>query len=63
MDLTRGVGAEKAIITTDLVTEPQVTSAFNAVSKGGTVVLTGLNKFEVMNIQLPGTIMTLWRRR
>jgi alcohol dehydrogenase (nicotinoprotein) len=62
MDLTRGVGAEKAIITTDLVTEPQVTSCFNAVSKGGTVVITGLNKLDVMNIQLPASVMTLYKK-
>ncbi|MCW2616580.1 MAG: NDMA-dependent alcohol dehydrogenase [Frankiales bacterium] len=62
MDLTRGVGAEKAIITTDLVTEPQVTSCFNAVSKGGTVVITGLNKLELNNIQLPASVMTLFKK-
>jgi len=62
MDLTRGVGAEKAIITTDLVTEPQVTSCFNAVGKGGTVVITGLNKLDLMNISLPATVMTLYKK-
>lgn len=62
MDLTRGVGAEKAIITTDLVTEPQVTSCFNAVSKGGTVVIVGLNKLDVMNVQLPASVMTLFKK-
>ena len=62
MDLTRGVGAEKAIITTDLVTEPQVTACFNAVSKGGTVVIIGLNKLDVMNIQLPASVMTLYKK-
>ncbi|MCW2723527.1 MAG: alcohol dehydrogenase [Frankiales bacterium] len=62
MDLTRGVGADKAIITTDLVTEPQVTSCFNAVSKGGTVVITGLNKLDLNNIQLPAAVMTLFKK-
>jgi len=62
MDLTRGVGAEKAIITTDLVTEPQVTSCFNAVSKGGTVVITGLNKLDLNNIVLPASVMTLYKK-
>ena len=62
MDLTRGVGADKAIITTDLVTEPQVTSCFNAVGKGGTVVIIGLNKLDVMNIQLPASLMTLFKK-
>ncbi|MGQ0624798.1 MAG: NDMA-dependent alcohol dehydrogenase [Sporichthyaceae bacterium] len=62
MELTRGVGADKAIITTDLVTEPQVTTSFHTVSKGGTVVLTGLNRFDVNNIVLPSAIMTLFRK-
>ena len=62
MELTRGVGADKAIITTDLVTEPQVTASFNAVSKGGTVVITGLNKLDTINIQLPASILTLFRK-
>jgi NDMA-dependent alcohol dehydrogenase len=61
-DLTRGVGADKAIITTDLVTEAQVTATFNAVGKGGTIVLTGLNKLDELNIKLPGSIMTLFRK-
>jgi S-(hydroxymethyl)glutathione dehydrogenase/alcohol dehydrogenase len=62
MELTRGVGAEKAIITTDLVTEPQVTGAFNAIGKGGTVVIIGLNKLEEMNIQLPASVLTLYKK-
>jgi alcohol dehydrogenase (nicotinoprotein) len=61
-ELTRGVGADKAIITTDLVTEPQVTTCFHAVSKGGTVVITGLNRLDVNNIQLPASILTLFRK-
>ncbi|MGQ0629684.1 MAG: NDMA-dependent alcohol dehydrogenase [Sporichthyaceae bacterium] len=62
MALTGGVGADKAIITTDLVTEPQVTTSFHTVSKGGTVVITGLNRFELNNIVLPSAIMTLFRK-
>ena len=33
-----------------------------APGKGGTVVLTGLNKLMEPNIQLPGTILTLFRK-
>jgi alcohol dehydrogenase (nicotinoprotein) len=62
MELTRGVGADKAIITTDLVTEPQVTASFHTVSKGGTVVITGLNRLDLNNIQLPAALMTLFRK-
>ncbi|MEO9238955.1 MAG: alcohol dehydrogenase catalytic domain-containing protein, partial [Jatrophihabitantaceae bacterium] len=38
--LTWGVGADKAIITCGVVKEPEVTAAFNAIRKGGTVVIT-----------------------
>ncbi len=62
MELTRGVGADKGIITTDLVTEAQVTATFHTVSKGGMVVLTGLNKLDLNNVQLPGALMTLFRK-
>jgi len=62
MSLTRGVGADKGIITTDLVTEPQVTATFHTISKGGTVVITGLNKLDLNNIQLPATLLTLFRK-
>lgn len=40
--LTRGVGADKAIVTVGVVTSEVVTNAFNAIRKGGTVVVTGL---------------------
>jgi S-(hydroxymethyl)glutathione dehydrogenase/alcohol dehydrogenase len=62
MSLTRGVGADKAIITTDLVTEPQVTASFHTVSKGGTVVITGLNRLDLNNIQLPASVLTLFKK-
>ena len=62
MELTRGVGADKGIITTDLVTEAQVTSTFHTVSKGGMVVLTGLNKLDLNNVVIPGALMTLFRK-
>ena len=59
---TNGNGADKAIVTAGIVTEPIVTGAFEAIGKGGTVVLTGLNRFAEVNIQLPGTIMTLFKK-
>ncbi len=62
MELTRGVGADKGIITTDLVTEHQVTTTFHTVSKGGMVVLTGLNKLDLNNVVLPSALMTLFRK-
>src|SRR6202050_669066 len=43
-DMTRGQGADSAILTVDLMTAEVVAAGFNAVGKGGVVVLTGLNK-------------------
>ncbi len=61
-DLTRGQMADSAILTPGLMTSEIVSGGFNAVGKGGVVVLTGLNKLMEQNIELPGTIMTLWRK-
>ena len=61
-DMTRGQMADSAILTPGLMTAEIVGSGFNAVGKGGTVVLTGLNKLLEPTIQLPGTILTLFRK-
>jgi alcohol dehydrogenase (nicotinoprotein) len=61
-ELTRGVGADKAILTVDLMEPDIVAAGFNAVSKGGTVVLTGLNSFSKQTVELPGTIMVLFKK-
>ncbi|HEX3960904.1 MAG TPA: NDMA-dependent alcohol dehydrogenase, partial [Trebonia sp.] len=60
--LTRGQGADSAIITVGLVDAEVVAAGFNAVGKGGVVVITGLNKLLAPTIQLPGTILTLFRK-
>ena len=61
-DMTRGQMADSAILTPGLMTSEIVSGGFNAIGKGGTVVLTGLNKIEEQNIQLSGSIMTLFRK-
>jgi NDMA-dependent alcohol dehydrogenase len=61
-DLTRGQMADSAILTVDLMTAEVVANGFNAVGKGGTVVLTGLNKLMEQTIELPGTILTFYRK-
>ncbi len=62
-ELTRGVGADKAIVTVGVVTSEVVTNAFNAVRKGGTVVVTGLADPAKNTIELPGAILTLFEKR
>ena len=61
-EMTRGQGADKAILTPGLLTTEIVASGFEAVGKAGVVVLTGLNKLNEVNVQLPGSIMTLFRK-
>jgi len=61
-ELTRGVGADEAIITTDGVTADTVAAAFDAVGKSGTVVLTAMGGFADRTISLPGTVATLWKK-
>jgi NDMA-dependent alcohol dehydrogenase len=61
-EMTRGQGADSAILTVGLMDSDVVSAGFNAVGKGGVVVLTGLNKLMEPTIQLPGTILTLFRK-
>src|SRR5262249_27993245 len=61
--LTRGVGADKAIVTVGVVTSEVVTNAFNAIRKGGTVVVTGLADPAKTTIELSGAILTLFEKR
>src|SRR6476619_4088561 len=61
-ELTRGEMADKAILTVGLMEADVVGAAFGATGKGSTIVLTGLNKLEAPTIQLPGTILTLYKK-
>jgi S-(hydroxymethyl)glutathione dehydrogenase/alcohol dehydrogenase len=60
--LTQGVGADKAIITVGVVREPEITAAFNAIRKGGTIVITGTGPLSELTIQLPGAMLTLFKK-
>ncbi len=61
--LTRGVGADKAIVTVGVVTSEVVSHAFNAIRKGGTVVVTGLADPMKTTIEISGAILTLFEKR
>jgi alcohol dehydrogenase (nicotinoprotein) len=50
VNMTRGQGADSAILTVGLMDPEVVSAGFNAIGKGGTVVLTGLNKIELPTI-------------
>lgn len=60
--LTEGVGADKAIVTVDIVNETVVASAFNAIRKGGTLVITGLADPTKLTVQLSGSLVTLFQK-
>jgi S-(hydroxymethyl)glutathione dehydrogenase/alcohol dehydrogenase len=61
-DLTRGQGADSAILTVDVMNAEVMGAGFNAIGKGGVVIVTGLGKLLEPTIQLPGTILTLFRK-
>src|SRR6266568_736010 len=60
--INAGQGADSAILTVDLMTAEVVEAGFNAIGKGGTVVVTGLNKLEIPTVTVSGSIMTLFRK-
>ncbi|WP_415394337.1 NDMA-dependent alcohol dehydrogenase (plasmid) [Rhodococcus globerulus] len=60
--LTRGVGADKAIVTIGIVGETDISNAFSAIAKGGTVVVTGLNQISNLNIHVSGTELALFKK-
>ncbi len=60
--ITRGVGADKAIITVDIVDEQVVQAAFDSIRKGGVAVITGLADPSKLTIHLSGAVMTLWEK-
>jgi S-(hydroxymethyl)glutathione dehydrogenase/alcohol dehydrogenase len=62
-DLTRGVGADEALVTVGIVTEDVIDAAFAAIRKHGTVVITGLNGPGKKNIQLSSFELTLFQKR
>jgi S-(hydroxymethyl)glutathione dehydrogenase/alcohol dehydrogenase len=61
--LTRGVGADKALLTVGVMTEEVVQAGFDAIAKGGTVVVTGLAAPDQKTIHIPGAELTLFQKR
>jgi len=62
-EVTRGVGADEALITAGVVTEEVIAAAFAAIRKRGTVVITGLAGPGKKTIQLPSFELTLFEKR
>jgi Zn-dependent alcohol dehydrogenase len=61
-ELTRGVGADKAIITVGVVDSKVVSDAVTVIRKGGTVVITGLADPTKVNIELNSAMLTLFEK-
>ncbi len=62
-EVTRGVGADQALITVGVVTEEVVAAAFTAIRKRGTVVVTGIAGPGKNTIQLPSFELTVMEKR
>jgi S-(hydroxymethyl)glutathione dehydrogenase/alcohol dehydrogenase len=62
-EVTRGVGADQALVTTGVVTEEVIAAAFAAIRKRGTVVVTGLAGPAQKTIHVPGFELTLFEKR
>jgi S-(hydroxymethyl)glutathione dehydrogenase/alcohol dehydrogenase len=60
--LTRGVGADKSIVTVDIVSEDVVQAGFDVIRKGGTEVITGLADPMKQTVHLSGAVMTLFQK-
>ncbi|WP_236788559.1 NDMA-dependent alcohol dehydrogenase [Amycolatopsis sp. GM8] len=61
-ELTWGQLADQALITVGTVDEDVVSAAFNAVGKGGTVVITGLANPEKLTVHVSGGVLTLFEK-
>lgn len=62
-ELTFGVGADKAIITAGVVDSPTVRAAFDMISKGGILTITGLAGINDVTIEIPSAQLTLNEKR
>jgi alcohol dehydrogenase (nicotinoprotein) len=61
-ELTKGIGADKAIVTVGRVEDKVVSEAFDVISKAGTLVITGMTDMSATTIALPSAILTLYRK-
>ncbi|MDA8043971.1 MAG: NDMA-dependent alcohol dehydrogenase [Actinomycetota bacterium] len=61
--LTDGQGADSAIITVGVLTAEDVGSAFNAVRKGGTVVVTAVAPPSVQSLPINPLVLAMYQKR
>ncbi|WP_343600735.1 NDMA-dependent alcohol dehydrogenase [Mycobacterium sp.] len=61
-ELTWGQMADQALVTVGVVDEDVVTAAFDAIGKGGTVVIVGLADLEKPTVQVSGGMLVLFEK-
>jgi S-(hydroxymethyl)glutathione dehydrogenase/alcohol dehydrogenase len=61
-ELSRGLGADKAILTPSVMTAQVVREAFDATGKASTIVLTSMSGFAEQTLALPGVVATLYKK-
>jgi S-(hydroxymethyl)glutathione dehydrogenase/alcohol dehydrogenase len=63
VELTRGQMADAAILTPGLMTEDVIKEGFEIIGKAATVVLVALNAHDLVNVKVPGTMFTTYRKQ
>ncbi|BAH51055.1 NDMA-dependent alcohol dehydrogenase [Rhodococcus opacus] len=61
-EITWGQGADQALVTVGVVDEEVVQNAFDAVGRGGVVVVTGLAAPEKLTIHVSGAVLTKFEK-
>src|SRR6201999_4090255 len=62
MQLTHGVGADKAIITVDKLHTEVIFNAYTIIGKGGTLVITSMGQLEEHQLVLPGAELAMYNK-
>ena len=62
VEMTRGQGADEALITVGVVDEEVISAAFDVVGKGGVVVVTGLADPAKLTVHVSGGVLTLFEK-
>jgi S-(hydroxymethyl)glutathione dehydrogenase/alcohol dehydrogenase len=63
LELSRGVGADQALITVGVASEDVITAAFRAIRKAGTVVVTSIGTPGKDTVSVPSFELTLFEKR
>jgi len=62
VEMTRGQGADEALVTVGVVDEDVISAAFDVIGKGGVVVVTGLANPAKLTVHVSGAVLTLFEK-